>query len=156
MERCRALTPRIALVGALLGPAAACTEHLRRPTDDSAPPACPGDGWLDDRVPLFPGTEIRTRRSTTRGRMDENSYVGDVAAPFRRVRAFYVHCLGSEAEDDEGVARFARPVTGTGWEPGSGPLLAETPQDMADSLTLWDRGDGTTKVAIGISLPDGR
>lgn len=54
------------------------------------------------------------------------------------------------------MARFARPVTGTGWEPGSGPLLAETPQDMADSLTLWDRGDGTTKVAIGISLPDGR
>jgi hypothetical protein len=88
--------------------------------------------------------------------MDGCSYEGDVAAPFRRVRAFYVQCLGSAAEGDERVARFARPVIGSRWEPGSGPLVVATPRDMADTLTLRDRGDGTTKVAISIAIPDGR
>ena len=153
MAQTRSVTLRFALVGASLVASSACTEQVRAPRDDSPPPPCPRDGWLVERVPLFPGTEIVTQRSTTRGRMDHTSYGGEVAAPFRRVRAFYVQCLGSEAEDHEGKASFARPVAGSRWQPGSGPLVVQTPQDMVDRVTLWDRGDGTTKVAISIAFP---
>jgi hypothetical protein len=156
MEPARTVPLGLALAGASLAALSACTEHSRRPDEHSPPPACPEDGWIDDRVPLFPGTEIQTRRRSTRGSMDSRSYVGAVAAPFRRVRAFYVQCLGSEAEGDEGKASFSRPVNGSRWQPGSGPLVEETPGDMVDGLTLWDRGDGTTEVAIRIAIPGGR
>lgn len=147
--------PNINLLIALaLG--SACTSSSRAPENEPPLPACPGDGELDADVPLFPGTVIRTRRGTTRGHMDVDTYVADVAAPFARVRDFYVQCLGSEALAGERSARFARPVTGSRWEPGSGPIMPEGPRDMADTVTLNEREDGTTTIFVSIAMPYGR
>ena len=131
----------------------ACSAHKRDASEEPPLPACPSDGLINNLVPLFPDTVIRTRTATTKGRMDWTGYHGDVAAPFRRVRAFYIQCLGSEPLDRGHMASFACPVTGTRWEPARYEYVIEHPRDMADTVSLTDHGDGTTEVSIDIAIP---
>lgn len=87
--------------------------------------------------------------------MDSDTFVGETAAPFERVRAFYVRCLDSSASGGEYQARFERQIDGP-WTPAVARSELLSPQDMRDEITVTDLGDGSTSIQYKLSYPNGR
>jgi hypothetical protein len=87
--------------------------------------------------------------------MDSDTFVGESAAPFERVRDFYVRCLDSRASGGEHQARFERQLDGP-WTPAVARSGLLSPRDMRDEIVVKDLGDGTTSIQFRLSYPYGR